>query len=184
MPVSEATYERVALEDPEGQWELVCGHLRSKPGMTTEHNYAMHELYGLLRAQLDRQAYALRVNSGRLRISTGTYYVPDLCVIPREFEQRKLREAPARLEVYEEPLPLVVEVWSPSTGEYDVEDKLREYQRRGDREIWRIHPYERTLTAWRLQPDGSYEVTLYRDGSIQPRSLPGVTFELSGLFPE
>jgi len=184
MPVSEATYERVALEDREGQWELVCGHLRSKPGMTPEHNYALYELDGLLRAQLESKTYVVSVNSGRLRISTGSFYIPDLCVIPRDFQRRKLREAPARLEVYDEPLPLVVEVWSPSTGEYDVEEKLREYQRRGDQEIWRIHPYERTLTAWCLQPNGSYEETLYRDGAVRPASLPSVSVELKALFPE
>jgi hypothetical protein len=38
MSISEATYERVALEDPAGQWELVRGRLRSKPAMTTERN--------------------------------------------------------------------------------------------------------------------------------------------------
>jgi Uma2 family endonuclease len=53
------------------------------------------------------------------------------------------------LEIYDEPLPLVAEVWSPSTGGYDVLAKLPEYRRRGDTEIWLLHPYERTLTAWR-----------------------------------
>ncbi len=30
MPMSEAIYERVALEDPEGLWELACGRLPRK----------------------------------------------------------------------------------------------------------------------------------------------------------
>jgi Uma2 family endonuclease len=59
------------------------------------------------------------------------------------------------LEYYEQPLPLVVEVWSPSTGEYDIDSKLPEYQARGDKEIWRLHPYERTVRSWQRQPDGS-----------------------------
>ena len=79
-------------------------------------------------------------------------------------------------------MPLVVEVWSPSTGDYDVETKLQEYQRRGDLEIWRIHPYEQTLTAWRRQPDGSYTETLYRGGRVQPVALPNVTIDLDDLF--
>ena len=37
MPVSEETYKRVVLEDTDHIWELVCGHLREKPPMTTEH---------------------------------------------------------------------------------------------------------------------------------------------------
>ena len=79
-------------------------------------------------------------------------------------------------------MPLVVEVWSPSTGDYDVEEKLREYQRRGDLEIWRIHPYERTLTRWQRQPDGSYQESLIRTGSVHPAALPAVSIELDSLF--
>ncbi|MGI8551566.1 MAG: Uma2 family endonuclease [Dehalococcoidia bacterium] len=182
MPVSEATYERVALEDPEGHWELVFGRLRSKPGMTLEHNEVMRILARLLSSQLDAGEYSVDAAATRLRISTGTYYVPDVCVIPRAVLLRRRQDMPRRLEVYSEPMPLVVEVWSPSTGEYDVETKLREYQCRGDLEIWRIHPYERTLTAWRRRPDGSYSETLYQGGAVQPVALPDVTIELERLF--
>lgn len=183
MGISEATYERVAFEDPSGQWELVCGRLRSKPGTTTEHGFAIRDLARFLMLQLDPALYTVSSGTARLRIASGTFYIPDLCVLPREFERRKLREMPARLEIYEEPMPLVVEVWSPSTGDYDVEEKLREYQRRADLEIWRIHPCERTLTAWRLQPDGQYDERLLRDGHVQPVALPAVDIDLSLLFP-
>ena len=127
MPISEQTYERVVLEDPDGQWELVCGRLRSKPLMTTEHYSTMARLARRLNLQLDEREYEVRMDGPRLRISTGRYYLPDVCVIPRAVVRRSL-ETPSRFEVYEEPMPLVVEVWSPSTGDYDVEQKLREYQ--------------------------------------------------------
>jgi Uma2 family endonuclease len=181
MPVSEATYERVALEDPEGQWELACGRLRSKPAMTTEHNAVVSELEHQLGRQLDWSRYVVRSNSSRLRISTGSFYVPDLCVLPRSLE-RRLRDTPGRFEVYDEPMPLVVEVWSPSTGDYDVEEKLREYQRRGDAEIWRIHPYERSLIAWHRQTNGTYLESHHGGGIVHPAALPGVAIELERLF--
>jgi Uma2 family endonuclease len=79
-------------------------------------------------------------------------------------------------------MPLVVEVWSRSTGRYDVEEKLREYQERGDLEIWRIHPYERTLIVWQRRSDGSYRDTRYRDGEVRPAFLPNVTVTLETLF--
>jgi Uma2 family endonuclease len=132
--------------------------------------------------QLDLREYSVRVNTGRLRISTGTYYVSDLMVLPRSLERRRQHEAPQRLEIYDGPMPLVVEVWSPSTGDYDVEEKLREYQRRGDLEVWRIHPYERTLTSWLRQPDGSYGESLSRGGAVHPAGLPQLTIELHSLF--
>jgi len=56
------------------------------------------------------------------------------------------------------------------------------YRERGDAEIWFIHPYERTLTAWRRQPDGTYREDLYRGGLISVVSLPGVTIDFDALL--
>jgi Uma2 family endonuclease len=84
--------------------------------------------------------------------------------------------------VYAEPLPLIVEVWSPSTGAEDVETKLRAYQWRGDREILRIHPCEKTLTSWRRQPEGSDIERRYDSGKVQATSLPNLAIDLESLF--
>ncbi|MGI8550726.1 MAG: Uma2 family endonuclease [Dehalococcoidia bacterium] len=181
MSISEQTYQQVALEDPDGQWELVCGRLRNKPTMTTEHEDVARNLIHYLAVQLNLQEFSVGMGSPKLRVSTGSYYLPDVCVVPRAFV-RRMRETPGLFEVYNDPMPLVVEVWSPSTGEYDVKDKLAEYQRRGDQEIWLIHPYERTLAAWRRHPDGSYTESLYRDGTVRPEALPAVEIELQRLF--
>ncbi len=180
MPVSEQTYLQLALEDP-NQWELHCGRLRRKPPMTAEHNYVAYEIALQLGRQLDRRQFHVRVGMGHVRRSAETYYIPDVMVIPTELVQ-PLRGRRDVLEAYASPLPLVVEVWSPSTGDYDVDSKLPEYQRRGDLEIWRIHPFERTLTAWRRQPDASYTETLHTSGTVQPVALPGVTIDLDTLF--
>ena len=84
--------------------------------------------------------------------------------------------------MFDEPLPLVVEIWSPSTGGYDVDEKLPEYLRRGDREIWRVHPVELTLTAWRRQTDGSYAESIQRAGLLELAALPGITIDIDALF--
>jgi Uma2 family endonuclease len=180
MPVSEQTYLELALEDP-GQWELHCGHLRRKPGMTAEHNEVAFELGLRLGNQLDRSRYHVRVSMGHVRRSSESYYIPDVFVIPTE-QFEALRGRPNTLETYSAPLPLVIEVWSPSTGDYDVDSKLPEYQARGDLEIWRVHPFDRTLTAWRRQVDGSYSMSEYAGGVVQPVPLPGVAIDLDTLF--
>jgi Uma2 family endonuclease len=181
MPVSEQTYRAVALEDPESHWELDCGRLREKPPMAYAHNRITSELASQLFAQLDRHAFEVRINAGQLRRSARQYYVPDVTVVAAD-QTQSYREHPETLEVYIDPLPLVVEVWSPSTGEYDVDSKLPEYQRRGDWEIWRIHPYEKTLTAWQRQPNGSYTETQHLGGIVQPAFLPDVRIDLDELF--
>jgi Uma2 family endonuclease len=154
--------------------------LRRKPGMTYEHNYAMGELFYALRHQLDLSQFEVRTNAGHVSRSPQNYYIPDVFVLPSELTEA-LRGRRV-LETYAAPLPLVVEIWSPSTGDYDVETKLPEYQRRGDQEVWRLHPYERSLTAWRRQPDGSYTEHVQQGGTIQPIALPGVTIDLDALF--
>jgi Uma2 family endonuclease len=177
MEVSFADYRRIALRDPRRGFELVRGHLREKPPMTMKHEVTARLLPFLLLTQLNPREWS--VGPARLRISTGTYYVPDVAVVPMALA-RRLR--PNQFEVYSEPLPLVVEIWSPSTGNYDVDDKLPEYQLRGDLEIWRIQPYERTLTTWRRQPDGSYTEQVFRGGVVRPAALPGVIIDLDELL--
>ena len=180
MRVSEADYKRFALEHPDEKWELHCGTLREKPAMTWDHNLTARTLGRLLTQQLHPREYEVVVDQGRVRRSSQSYYIPDLYVVPIALRRQLYQRG--EIEAYPAPLPLVVEVWSPSTGEYDVDTKLPEYQQRGDLEIWRIHPYEHSLTAWRRQPDGSYTETLFTEGSIQPVALPGVTIELASLF--
>lgn len=182
MSLSEESFRQVALEDHHGHWELHCGVLRQKPDMSFVHSGVEYRLFGLLFQQLDVRVFEVRANFGHVRRSSESYYIPDVFVVPTELARRGRREEPRALEVYSDPLPLMVEIWSPSTGTYDVEAKLPEYQRRRDLEIWRIHPYERTLTAWRRQVDGSYTETLYRGGTIQPVALLGVTINLDSLY--
>jgi len=180
MPVSEDTYERLALEDIEGQWELVCGRPRSKPGMTMEHNSVATRLARIIANQLAEDRFELRTNITRVVMPDGNRYIPDVLVVTAEVMET-LRGS-ASLEAYLPPLPFVAEVWSPSTGEYDVEAKFPGYRARGDLEIWRVHPYEQTVVAWRRQADGTYAESRYASGVVAVESLPGVTVDLGRLF--
>lgn len=181
MPISAETFERVALEDPDGKWELYCGQLRRKPGMTTRHNHSARRLGYLLQNQLDWGDYEVSVDEALVRRPGGDTFTPDVIVIPAELVRRLDRERPTGLEVYDEPLPLIVEVWSPSTGEHDRTTKLHDYQARGDAEIWLLHPNDRTLTSWRRQPDGSYTEQVYRGGVVHATAIPAA-INLDELF--
>ena len=183
MVMTKDAFDLIERADPEKNWELHHGELREKPGMSVEHGDVMFYLAHLLQLQLDRREYRPRVNHGHLRITSDTYYIPDVTVIPVALD-RPQRGRPGTLEVYRDPMPLVIEVWSRSTGTYDVETKLAEYQDRGDHEIWRLHPYERSLTVWRRQPDGSYEQEIFHGGTVRVASLPGVTIDLDALFAD
>ncbi|MBA2597382.1 MAG: Uma2 family endonuclease [Chloroflexia bacterium] len=179
--MSEQAYQEFVLSGVEGRWELHDGQLVEKLGMSWEHDDLAERLGYLLRHQLDRAEFRVRVNGGRVRKSDNTVFMPNVMVVPTAYGQ-EFRGRPGILAIFAGPLPLVVEVWSRSTGNDDIDSKLPIYQQRGDLEIWRIHPYERTLTSWQRQPDGSYRETLHRDGMIEPIALPGVTIDLAELF--
>jgi Uma2 family endonuclease len=179
--VNEETYQRIVLSDPIHKWELYDGRLREKPGMTWDHGRVAALLSHLLQLQLEPNQFQVAINDWRLRRSPDTVYIPDIVVVPVAFGQ-ELAGRPGVLAIFSQPLPLVIEIWSASTGDYDVDTKIPAYQRRGDLEIWRIHPYERTLTAWRVQSEGSYEQTIYREGSVRPAALANVAVDLAALF--
>jgi Uma2 family endonuclease len=149
--------------------------------MGVEHGSVMMLLVAWLLDQLDRNEYLSRAQHARLRRSADIYYVPDIAVIPTP-AVRALLEQPGSLDAYPESLPLVIEICSPSTGGYDINEKLPDYQQRGDLEIWYVHPYERSLTAWRRRPDGAYSESVYRGGIVRRGSLPGVALDLDTLF--
>lgn len=172
-------YERFILSGVEGQWELHDGRLVEKPGMSWKHLDLSFELGHQLRLQLDRDHYRVFIE-GRVLRHESTILQPGLLVVPTEYGDRIAEHQP--LAVLPAPLPLVVEVWSPSTGEYDLDTKIPVYIDRGDQEVWRIHPYERTLTRWVRQPDGSYVELLHRDGMVALAAFPGVVIDLDQLM--
>jgi Uma2 family endonuclease len=179
--ISEQEYRELALNDSDHRWELWDGVPREKPLMSMKHEDVSSYLGVALANQLDRRVYRVNINGGKARLSSRTYYIPDVIVIPAAYK-RPFEGDPRAFNAFAEPLPLVVEVWAPSTGHYDFATKLRGYRERGDLEIWFIHPYERALTAWRRQSEESYEEIVYPSGVVPVVSLPGVAIDLDALL--
>lgn len=181
MSSAQQTFEEFALASTDAQWELHRGQLVEKPSMSFAHNDVASELFGVLHRQLDRKVFRVRLNAGHVKSGEESYLIPDVMVFPATLFPKSGVDLFA-LEVYGSPISLVVEVWSPSTGRYDIEAKLPIYRERGDLEIWRLRPRERELTTWRRRPDGSYTETVILGGEIEPVALPGVTVDLDALF--
>ena len=131
--LSEQEYRELASSDPDRTWELWDGVLVEKPLMSVMHDDVAFQLGRLLQNQLDPRAYRVNVNGGKTRYTARNYYVPDVVVIPAALVL-PLRGDPGAFNVYAEPLPLVVEIWSRSTGDYDVAAMLPVYRTRGDLE--------------------------------------------------
>jgi Uma2 family endonuclease len=179
--ISEPEYRELALGESDHRWELWDGFPWEKPLMSMKHDDVTSYLGVILANQLGRREFRVNINGARARLSERTCYIPDVVVIPAAYK-RPFEDDPRAFNAFAQPLPLVVEVWSPSTGDYDVMTKLRGYRERGDEEIWFVHPYERTLTVWRRQPDGNYVVETYRGGRAAVSPLPGVVADLDELL--
>lgn len=180
MAVTTKTYGQVALEEPTAGWELFRGALRRKPPMTMERYDLAFELAFAIRSQVSHADYHVRCDQSRLR-SGSSYLIPDVFVVPASLVDQ-FRGRSDVLEAYAEPLPFVAEVWSPSTGEYDVTAKLAAYQERGDSEVWLLNPYDRAITAWVRKPDGAYAASDHTGGRVALSAIAGVVIDLDRLF--
>lgn len=149
--------------------------------MSFGHNRTARGLARQLILQLSPDEYEVLQNQGHASLPGGDSYIPDVAVVPSVLTAVFLSD-PRRFETYSDPLPFVAEIWSPSTGNYEVDVKIPGYQRRGDAEIWRIHPFDRTVTIWRISTDGHYVETLYRSGVLELQALPGIHISLDELF--
>ncbi len=81
--------------------------------------------------------------SGDADDQIDTVVQPDVLIVsdPQKVDSRGVRGAP----------DWVAEVLSPSTASYDQTVKLAAYERAGVREVWLIHPIDRTLRVYRLE---------------------------------
>lgn len=180
MPITRETFSALVLEDTDVSWELHDGKLREKPALTAAHNRVIWNLVRQIAPQLPEQQFEGRMDTTHLAFSGGYEYIPDFVILPIDYVDSALEET--SIESYDGPVALVVETWSPSTGTYDVNAKIPNYQRRGDLEIWRVHPRERTLTRWCRRPDGTYEESTHSAGTIRLAAIPEVTIDLDALF--
>ncbi len=80
--ISGEAYERLALAEPDRKWELRDGYPREKPGTTAAHNDLAVNLGYMLMSQLDRAAYRVRIDAGRVHRPGATYFIPDVSSFP------------------------------------------------------------------------------------------------------
>ena len=177
--MGEQRYEEFVRSGVEGLWELHNGVLVEKPGMSWRHSAIASLLGFLLQMQLDLAEYRVFYDS-RVRRPTETIFIPDVMVVPMAYGLSLVDDT--RLAIFSDPLPLVVEIWSRSTGDYDVETKIPVYRQRGDADIWSLHPFAQTLSRSVRQPDESYRESIHHGGIVALAALPGVEIDLDRLF--
>lgn len=182
MTISFRTFAQLALEDAEGRWELMSGAPRRKPPESFQHGALIDGLMEQIVPQLRGSIFRLSVNHARLMIDQGHILLPDLAVVPRAISARAVRERPNALETYHTSLPLVIDVWTPATAEFNVEASIPEYRRANTEEIWLIHPAARAVTTWVRRTSGAYEEVIRVAGVLTAARVPDLSLDITALF--
>src|SRR5690625_537728 len=149
------------------QW--IENNLVMSPAPLDQHQKTLSEIY------LQIGTFVKKHLLGESRIAPYDVYLgqknafqPDIVFISNErlsvIEEDGLHGAP----------DLVIEILSPSTAKYDLEEKKEVYERFGVKEYWTVEPASRSVQGWFLA-EGKFEEIAARDGEI-PSHLLKETF--------
>jgi Uma2 family endonuclease len=171
---TEARYLEEAPEDH--IWEFEDGEVIVHSPAPLSHQRLVGFLSFLLRGYVEAHGLGEVFNGPAvLRLRPGAVKEPDLFFVHRD------RLPGSRSDRVEGPADLVVEVVSPPTRRYDLEEKARIYEEGGVREYWVVDPELRVVTIHRLDHPG-YRVGEISQGRIPSTAVPGFWIEAEWLW--
>jgi len=166
--------------------ELIDGiaYIREPPAPSTVHQELVGELYYQIRAAIEGRPCRAYVAPFDVRLPKSdeidemidTVVQPDVLIIcdRHRIDRLGTRGAPDWL----------AEVLSPRTSSHDQIRKIPVYERAGVREVWLIHPTDRTLAIYRLE-DGRYGRPAILDlkGKTPLTAVEGVSIDWDRVIP-
>ena len=79
---------------------------------------------------------------------------------------------------------LIVEVLSPASTRRNMADKMTDYESIGVPEMWIISPEAQTIEVILLENSKLIAHGVVTQGQLSPKSFPGVSVELSSIWPD
>lgn len=170
--------------------ELLDGFIRlMSPAPTSTHaeiSFNLSVLFGSYIKNKNRHCKAfsapfdVRLPQKMEKVTDDKIYTvvqPDICIVcdVSKIDERGCLGAP----------DLVVEITSPSSQKYDLNDKYNLYEAAGVKEYWVISPKDKSVNVFILQDDGKYDRgTVYeKETEIPVKTLPGLTLKTPDIFP-
>ncbi|MCL2520135.1 MAG: Uma2 family endonuclease [Spirochaetaceae bacterium] len=156
------------------RYQLEDGLLLMSPSPSGSHQRLLLKLGSQLEYHFkDGECWVFPDFDVQLFPDEDTIYCPDLLVLcdKLKYTERKIIGAPN----------FIIEIFSPSTGGFDLSDKREQYQRAGVKEYWVVRSPNLVYT-YLLNSSGHYEETIYRNkASIAVRSFTGLTLSFDIL---
>ena len=160
--------------------ELIDGaaYVREPPAPSPSHQEIVVGLCHQVNAALKDKPYRVYVAPFDVRLpkfaeqddQVDTVVQPDVLIVCdlQKIDARGMRGAP----------DWVGEVLSPYTASHDQVVKLPAYERAGVREVWLVHPIDRTLAIYRLDAGRYGRASIFElAGKTQIAAVPGVTID-------
>lgn len=126
-------------------------YVREPPSPSVAHQAIIGKLYQQIENALENSPCRVYMAPLDVRLpkttdaddQIDTVVQPDVLIVSdlQKIDARGVRGAP----------DWVAEVLSTSTASYDRTVKLAAYERAGVREVWLVHPFDRTLAIYRLE---------------------------------
>jgi Uma2 family endonuclease len=169
--------EWLAMPESDIRIELLNGELVVSPMANDRHQEIQFNLvYRFGRAAETIPGVHIRAGSN-VRLAADGGLIPDIVLF-------RGRAGGKRTEYgFDGPPDLVVEILSPSNRQYDLVGKASAYARAGVPEYWIVDPVRSLLIAGKLV-DGTYQRTVYAEGTVPCDALDGAEIDLGFLKSE
>ncbi len=185
-PATTFTYTDYCRWPDDERWELIDGvaYAMAAPGLI--HQTVVGELFRQIANHLIGHPCRPFVAPFDVRLPRGseadddisTVVQPDITVVcdPAKLDERGCRGAP----------DWVIEVLSPSTAAKDQIQKLAAYEQAGVPEVWLVHPTDRVVSIYALDPQGFYGKPAIHEtvGALAPGLFADLLIDWGLVFPE
>ena len=151
---------------PEGTLcQVINNILVMSPAPSDTHQKIVGKIFSRLLTFVEsKELGEVRIAHYDIYLSRKNVYQPDIIFIAKEnvhrIEEKGLNGTP----------DIVIEVLSPKTAKYDLEDKKEVYERYGVKEYWIVDPFTKHVTFYSLINETFTEVET-KDGVIKSRLL-------------
>jgi Uma2 family endonuclease len=138
---------------PEGTLaQLINNQLVMSPAPSDTHQKVLMDIANRLYNFLEKNPVGiLRIAPYDVYFGKSNAFQPDIIFIGKEkihlIKENGLHGAP----------DIAIEILSPQTAKYDIEDKMEVYAQKGVQEYWIIEPHEKRATGYWLVEDEYHE---------------------------
>jgi len=175
--VSEEEYEEFTDEDTKA--ELFDGTLIIHSPASIRHEDIFGFLYFLMRGYAEHKQLGKVLGSrATMHLGPCRLFEPDILFVRSE-RLSILRER--RLEGVAD---LVVEILSPWTRNYDMQEKRLAYHSAGVEELWFVDDEARNIVVDRRRRDGKYRTSTVRAGKVESEVMQGFFVLAEWLWAE